>query len=191
MKYDKYFLKFANDLSKNYKSLKDGDVFVNDSNTMLKGKGKEYKVIIRETLMDNDRCVLTPARVGVSSGIIELQLSVMREKEFSQEIIYFWLLWCQAMVQYKHNDIYRADMMALRQYLKENRSRKKLLIGICNSFMHTDTQMNRDRYEIIEGIAKAYESGGVKKIIMGLRSWSKISRTKILKKDTYAGDNVE
>ena len=142
--------------------MKDGDVISNDSLMMLGVTTSwVYRVEMHEILIGSN-ALNTPARINNNSGIIELQLSVLRHHNIKTDFVYWLIIWCEAMYlqdrKSAYHNIFKADKMALAQYLKEGRSKKHLMIGLAQTFINADTAQNRTRYERI----KIAIGGGIK-----------------------------
>ncbi len=122
-----YFLLGADRFAKNYKDMNTGTYFIGD---------------------DSDG-----ARVGNTSGNIEIDKSkLVSNEKYNSNFVYFMLLWCYAKKRDLYGSDYSADKIALTQYLKENRSKKELMIALREFFEKANTEHNMDRLKKIVAI---------------------------------------
>lgn len=141
---DSELLNFAKQFSDNYKKLSVGEYFSGD---------KKYHISYLARIKDKNtgKILTTGARISTMTGIIELDKFIFKSKEYTPDFLFFIILWCVACNnQENKGDMKMADKMAVEYYLTTGRSKKNLALGYIKLFSKVTTDLNKERYELIE-----------------------------------------
>lgn len=137
---DEELIEFANDFSKKYQTLSPGEYFSSQ---------KHYHIRYLEKLaLKNGLFSKTGIRVGNSSGIIEMDKSIIMSEEITPDFIYFIIFWC--VIQKQRQDLVLSDKWAVKYYLSTGRSKNNLMMGYLAIFINTATELNLIRLNLIK-----------------------------------------
>lgn len=135
---DAELLDFAERFADNYTTLECG-IYVSDKDN--------YKIEYVSKIPDTK----TGARVSNLTGVIQLDKTVYKSKEYSEDFIFYIILWCR--IQFLYPTQYElSDLIALKYYLTTNRSKLNILKGYIRLFKggtFDAIQMQKQRYEKI------------------------------------------
>jgi hypothetical protein len=129
-------IQFAEWFSKHYHILHPGT---------YRSENGEYRIDYEHVLKDPVSKVFlkTPARVSQERGIIEIDKNKITAQEYSQNFVFFLILWCRCM--YEQKEIYIADELAVKYYMEQGRPKNTLLDGYGKMFDMVPSQLNITR----------------------------------------------
>ena len=133
-------LKFANWFCNNCKECPTG---------VYTSEGENYKIKYLDEILDyvnNKRN--TGARIGHTSGIIEMDRTFVRSECVTPDFVFFLTLWCIVCKEVVNID--EADRITTAYYLKTNRSKKNLLVGFVELLRKTETEHNLQRVKTMQ-----------------------------------------
>ncbi len=149
---DKKLLSLAESFSKKYKKLKTG----------IYRRGK-YTIVYKKEIVDSFGVPQhTNARIGNDTGVIQLGMKSLAQKEYDSNYVFYIILWCIACKHffdvYGCNGIdfgkpyYMADEATLKYYVEHtNRPIKNLMIGMLHLFKDAaDQKFNMKRIKAIK-----------------------------------------
>lgn len=116
---DEELLKFATYFSEYYEKLDVGDYSSDNGN---------YNIRYMKRIINNGEVSNTGARVGLNSGIIEMDEFIFKNKEYSSDYIFFLILWFTVNRKY-YSDVKLVDKISVEYYLKTLRSKDNLSNG--------------------------------------------------------------
>ena len=128
-------LRFTKWFSENYKILSCGDYFSSHNN---------YHIKYVEKIIDTQ----TGARIARTSKTIEIDKSIFKNKEYTADFLFYIIILCVIMGDFKC--IRSSDRLAVKYYLTTGRSNKNLKQGLIALFSDTPTELNIERYKLIE-----------------------------------------
>lgn len=135
---DDELLKFAKWFSENYQLLKPGDFYSDNKN---------YHVKYKQHLTDNitGLTMATNARVGMTSGTIELDKTKFSVASYSPNFMFYIILWCVAEKKNKGN-LFLSDEECCNYYLTTNRDVKDLINGYLETVkLAMNTEITKQR----------------------------------------------
>lgn len=132
---DLELLKFAKEFSDNYKNYSVGEYFSDD---------KKYTIRYIEEIEG----IKTGAKISHKTGIIEIDKSIFKREGYNSDFVFYIILWCVICKEYL--DIKKADRIAIEYYSTTKRSKKNLKTGYLRLFSDVPTELNKERYELIE-----------------------------------------
>lgn len=152
---DKRFIKFAKWFSLSLKQLKAGE-----KGTIY--QSDEFNVILLDKILEDDKEVSTPARIGKESGII--QISKSKVLNYSVPMLFVILLHEYAH-RYKNPEYGRdtgnelsADLIALNIALNLGFDSSELLRSFKTVFASKNTPLNKRRWEAIQLFVKRFKA---------------------------------
>ena len=131
---DSNLLRFAKQFSDNYKKAPVGEYF---------SYNEKYHIRYLKRIKDTN----TGARISGVTGIIEIDKTIFKSKEYTPDFVFFIILWCVVCGEQK--DIKLADKITIEYYLTTGRSRKNLALGYLKLFSKVLTELNRERWKLI------------------------------------------
>jgi hypothetical protein len=143
---DEELLNFATEFSNQYKSLGLGN-YCSDN--------QQYKIKLNERNKDSKTGMVanSPFRIGVSSGIIEIDKFMSENENYTPDFLFFIILWCVACKRYtKSLDFKPIDQMTTEYYLTTERSKNNLLKGYTQLLKNTEYIESLKRMEIIRNL---------------------------------------
>ena len=140
---DSELLDFAKEFSDNYKRLTVGNYF---------SSKKTYHIKYLTNVIDDitGQKLITGARISNHTGIIQLDKSLLKSKEYTSDFIFYIIIWCIACNnQSNKGDVKWADKYAINYYLTTGRSKKNIAMGYVKLFSSISTDLNKERIELI------------------------------------------
>jgi hypothetical protein len=139
---DKELVEFATGLSKNFEKLISEQTYYSES--------KKYKVEVFDTINVYETELKTPARVGQTSGTIQVQKKQLQN--YSKDFIFFLIIWCH--IEHKLLNLEKSDKIAIKYYLITGKSKKNLYDGYIKMLESNHTDKNLDRFNKIKSLIK-------------------------------------
>ena len=158
---NKELIQFYSDFSERHKHIEAGIYLSDDKNCCIK-----YIDAMEQG---------TPARIGKTSGVIQLDKNNLCSNYKSNDYVYFLLIWCAVMN--KIDDTIQADRIVIKHYLQMGRSKKELLKGhsvLCSAHQ---SPLNEDRLDqLIEMWAFGFEESSLEEAPKAIETtFSKLS----------------
>lgn len=132
---DKEQIEFFDEISK--KELKLGS---------LRSKNLKHKVEIKELNIS------TPVRVGKSTGSIQINLPIVKERKINSDQLFFLLVWCS--IEYHLDNLKASDQIAIEYYESTGRTLSELLNIYSIMVELNNTEENRNRHDNILNLLK-------------------------------------
>jgi len=127
----------------NYKTLQVGEYCSDDDEFHIK-----YLSKIKDSSGRQTKC---GARVSHNTGIIELDKSVLKNKKYSSDFVYFVILWLYVIYNNNGNFIL-ADKLAINHYLTTKRLHKNLAVSINVFLKNFPSELNKKRLKEVNKI---------------------------------------
>jgi hypothetical protein len=122
-----------------------------------------FKVIVRDQLTYKGKVTNTPAMVGVKSGTIEVNRSVMKNLSFSQRIAVlsheYGHFYKNPLVNLDKKDETGADLNGMTLFVGHGYSLMEYVNAFFNVFDQHNTEQNRKRFEVIKMFGKKIHDG--------------------------------
>ena len=132
---DKEQIEFFDEISK--KQLKLG---------CLRSKNLKHKVEVKELNIS------TPMRVGKSTGSIQINLPIVKERKINSDQLFFMLVWCS--VEYHLDNLKASDQIAIEYYHSIGKP-LNVLPDIYSIMLElNNNEENRNRYDNVLNLLK-------------------------------------
>lgn len=151
---------YISKLSNNSELLNFAKHFSNTYTTLSTGtyhsENNKYQIEFTEKFID----LITPVRVGNSSGKIEIARNIIMNEEYTPDFIFYMIIWSVikfdlTKIESDYESAYElADEIATDFYLTTKRSPKNLLKGYIILLSITNLDSNKRRYKMVENIVK-------------------------------------
>lgn len=141
--YDEEFIKLADRFSKSYRHLGPG--------TFMSLKGN-YQIDFLEKIYENNDPAAestTDARVSHLTGRIEISQAKLIKRGYTDNYIFFLLLWCRAAYAKNIYDTLPADRIALYYYALTGRSMRDVFVGMFHTRLYGDAVLFQKSVEQI------------------------------------------
>lgn len=151
------FAKFAYDLSE------DAGFIPAKNSIYVSPDGKfrvDYKDVIRD---DKGRELATPARVNANTGIIEISKKYFLRFSVFGRFAILWHEWAHVYKNSVPEDEKMADKWAISYYLGLGCPKIEILRVFLKTFQNTPSDLNVERYNLLEDFAKNWDASYIKK----------------------------
>jgi hypothetical protein len=140
---DEELIEFATEMSKALKNLTEQTYY---------SKNKTYQIEVFETLYDfKHKGLKTPARVGQTSGSIQLQKSKLIS-DYTEDFVYHLIIWCA--IEFCVLNLKQSDIISTKHYLTTLRSKQNLLKGYITLLELNPGEQNTERFTIVKKLVQ-------------------------------------
>lgn len=138
---DKEWLDFACDFCKTFKKLPPG---------RYKSKKGNYQIeyLINFDSKYSEQNIITDARVAHSTGLVQISKEQVAHEKYTENYMFFILLWSKAAYCEGENSILKADKTALNYYMLTRRPAKEIIHGLIHtSSRNPNLQLFKERLD--------------------------------------------